>query len=122
MTVLPPGKLCGHALQGLHNKPCWGGHVALVDKKHRWKLVCLGILARWGDGSLCSPCPACSLHTVIWKSWMVSLRLEQETALPREVRKLHADFLLNRRLHGKYGAAAQGRCRKCLGKKYWIIL
>lgn len=38
---------------------------------------------------------------------MVSLRLEQETALPREVRKLHADFLLNRRLHGKYGAAAQ---------------
>ncbi|XP_039724601.1 uncharacterized protein LOC120607069 isoform X3 [Pteropus medius] len=21
MTVLPPGKLCGHALQGLHNKP-----------------------------------------------------------------------------------------------------
>ncbi|XP_039724608.1 F-box only protein 36-like isoform X9 [Pteropus medius] len=38
---------------------------------------------------------------VIWKSWMVSLRLEQETALPREVRKLHADFLLNRRLHGQ---------------------
>lgn len=33
---------------------------------------------------------------------MVSLRLEQETAVPREVRKLHADFLLNQRLHGKY--------------------
>ncbi|XP_037663326.1 F-box only protein 36-like isoform X1 [Choloepus didactylus] len=34
---------------------------------------------------------------VIWKSWKISLRLEQETALPREVRKPHADFLLDKR-------------------------
>ncbi|XP_039724602.1 uncharacterized protein LOC120607069 isoform X4 [Pteropus medius] len=39
MTVLPPGKLCGHALQGLHNKPKleerWhlrlGGYLEVMD-------------------------------------------------------------------------------------------
>ncbi|XP_045139913.1 F-box only protein 36-like [Echinops telfairi] len=36
---------------------------------------------------------------VIWKSWMVSLRLEQETTLPREVRKSHVNFLLSEQQH-----------------------
>lgn len=39
---------------------------------------------------------------------MVSLCLEQETILPREVRKLRKDLLLNRQLHGKYLAATEG--------------
>lgn len=35
---------------------------------------------------------------------MVSLRPDQEKMLPREVRKPHADFLLNKQQHGKYWA------------------
>uniref|UniRef100_G3U9P8 F-box domain-containing protein n=1 Tax=Loxodonta africana TaxID=9785 RepID=G3U9P8_LOXAF len=36
---------------------------------------------------------------VVWKSWVVSLCLEQETTLPREVKKSHADFLLSKQQH-----------------------
>ncbi|XP_053163497.1 F-box only protein 36-like isoform X2 [Hemicordylus capensis] len=36
---------------------------------------------------------------VIWKSWKISFRPNQERGFPREVKKLHQDFLLDEQLH-----------------------
>ncbi|XP_044284206.1 F-box only protein 36-like [Varanus komodoensis] len=36
---------------------------------------------------------------VIWKSWRISFRPNQERFFPREVKKLHKDFLLDEPLH-----------------------
>ncbi|KAM9169349.1 F-box only protein 36-like [Pangshura tecta] len=36
---------------------------------------------------------------VIWRSWRISFRPNQEKLFPEEVRKLHSDFLLNEQLH-----------------------
>ncbi|XP_065277653.1 F-box only protein 36-like [Emys orbicularis] len=36
---------------------------------------------------------------VIWRSWRISLRPNQEKIFPKEVRKPHSDFLLDEQLH-----------------------
>uniref|UniRef100_A0A8C8R9W9 F-box domain-containing protein n=1 Tax=Pelusios castaneus TaxID=367368 RepID=A0A8C8R9W9_9SAUR len=36
---------------------------------------------------------------VIWRSWRISFRPNQEKIFPKEVRKLHSDFLRNEQLH-----------------------
>ncbi|XP_054830103.1 F-box only protein 36-like [Eublepharis macularius] len=38
-------------------------------------------------------------NEVIWKSWRISFRPNQERVCPREVKKLHKDFLLDEQLH-----------------------
>ncbi|KAM7177580.1 F-box only protein 36-like [Macrochelys suwanniensis] len=38
---------------------------------------------------------------VIWRSWRISLRPNQENIFPKEVRQPHSDFLLNEQLHSK---------------------
>ncbi|XP_066474943.1 F-box only protein 36-like [Tiliqua scincoides] len=38
-------------------------------------------------------------NEVLWKSWKISFRPRQEWTFPREVKKLHKDFLLDEQLH-----------------------
>nr|XP_020639655.1 F-box only protein 36-like isoform X1 [Pogona vitticeps] len=42
---------------------------------------------------------AVTKNEVIWKSWVISFRPNQEKIAPREVKKLHKDFLLDEQLH-----------------------
>ncbi|XP_063160420.1 F-box only protein 36-like [Candoia aspera] len=41
-------------------------------------------------------------NEVIWKSWQISLRRNQEKILPKELKKTHRDFLLDEQLHKQF--------------------
>lgn len=63
----------------------------------------------------------CFWGQVIWKSWMVSLHLEEETTLPRAARAPPAGFLLNKQQHSKYWALAGVAVSKC-PRHPWLSL
>ncbi|KAH0624571.1 hypothetical protein JD844_032185 [Phrynosoma platyrhinos] len=46
-------------------------------------------------------------NEVIWKSWNISFRPNQEKIFPKEVKKLHKDFLLDEQLHSKYSMSKE---------------
>ncbi|KAM3836545.1 F-box only protein 36-like [Vipera latastei] len=43
---------------------------------------------------------------VIWRSWQITYRPNQEKIFPKELKKTHRDFLLDEHLHSKANAAA----------------
>ncbi|XP_015743293.1 F-box only protein 36-like isoform X1 [Python bivittatus] len=44
-------------------------------------------------------CLTITKNEVIWKSWQISFRPNQEKILPKELKKTHKDFLLDEQLH-----------------------